>query len=184
MKKFEYIGATDNVFVYGMVYDVVCEVTGVRVYLKGKLISRLDYREFNNLFSEDFPHKALCTFNDADIGFTYGKTYGYRIEKDKKSPYVLIRDDGITAYMGEEAFSKIFKELPNVKYDDTATGNEAGYMVFVDGGRSPKHIHKTIMDAEQEARRLSFQNTNIGKDVYVLSVQKKFRSRVVVDEEV
>ena len=54
------------------------------------------------------------------------------------------------------------------------------YMVFVEGRSNPKKVHDSYDSAEKEAKRLSAKE--IGCNVFVVSVIKTFKSKVIVEE--
>ncbi len=180
--KVEFIGRTNDYFVKGMVYDASINRPYVEISLCDNEIHKISIPFFERHFKEHFPYTAICVADIKDVGFTVGKQYKYRID-DSEFPYILIRDDGVTANMPMKVFHDIFIVIDDSKLSSQKEEVESPkqYMIFVQGGQAPKRIHDCLVIAEQEAKRLALKPQNIGKTVYVMEVKKMFKSKVVLE---
>ncbi len=104
-----------------------------------------------------------------ETDFTFDKIYDCIITDDRKYPYGILRDDKVVAMFNEYHFKQFFNKVSQ-------------YMVFVKGGQNPKKIHDYKGEAEEEAHRLAAQGQNIGKEIYVLEIDKVLKSKVIVEE--
>jgi hypothetical protein len=93
--------------------------------------------------------------------------YSYWYGLDGNCPKNLIYD------MKEIIFAEVDKRIAEQK----ATTK---YMVFVEGGKTPKKIHDSYDSAEKEAKRLSAKE--IGCNVFVVEIVKTFKSRIIVED--
>ena len=118
-----------------------------------------------------------------------GNDYWYNLYINQ--PYDLIYD------MNEIVFAEVDRRIAEQKASTETTQPEfisteefnqmleqkatTKYMVFVEGRSNPKKIHDSYDSAEKEAKRLSAKE--IGCNVFVVSVVKTFKSKVIVEED-
>ena len=76
--------------------------------------------------------------------------------------------------MKEIVFSEVDKRLSKEEKSPKR------YMLFVEGKSSPKKIHTDLDTAEEEAKRLTTQES--GSKVFLVEIVKEYKSRLEIDE--
>lgn len=135
-------------------------------------------------------YKTIININNA---FLWGDTkegQEYWLNIENYRPHNLKYD------MNEIIFAEVDKRIAEQKAPTETTQPEfisteefnqmleqkssTQYMVFVEGRSNPKKVHDSYDSAEKEAKRLSAKE--IGCNVFVVSVVKTFKSKVIVEE--
>lgn len=138
----------------------------------------LEYKDFS-LNNREIRIESTFYWRDTE----QGSNYWYELNENRPKNLVYDMNEIVFAEVDRRIAEQDSKpEFISTKEFEQMLEQKAStkYMVFVEGGKTPKKIHDSYDSAETEAKRLSAKE--IGCNVFVVEIVKTFKSKVIVEE--
>lgn len=167
--KVKFIAKTNRKFTNGKIYHAQ-EIEELKNFDFFDVLGTT-YR--SDAFMRDFKIQKEAVYKGFDNSlFFNGESYVFYVKNEFVDVEVGATSFKVDAHFFNENFKLVVEK--NIK-------DKKQYMIFVEGGQTPKKVHECPVVAEIEAKRLAGLSSNIGKNVSIMEIKKVFKSKVVIE---